>query len=143
MNLGELLTLTPTDFEERIALLLRDIGFRSVERVGRSGDLGVDVRCRDKRGLVVVQCKRHGVGQNVGSSELQSFLGMATHRHHAKHGVFVTTSGYTPSALDAAFGCPITLLDGDGLLDLMEWVSEGNRMMTEPADVLEKFKVQV
>ena len=41
------------------------------------GDLNVDIRARDPGGsTVAVQCKRYGVGHNVGSPEVQTFIGM-------------------------------------------------------------------
>jgi hypothetical protein len=36
--------LSPTDFEHRVAVLLKDLGWEQVERSGGSGDGGVDLR---------------------------------------------------------------------------------------------------
>jgi hypothetical protein len=42
-TLGELLTMTPTQFEQAVADLLHDIGYRDVRWVGAAGDLHVDI----------------------------------------------------------------------------------------------------
>ncbi|MDQ2806831.1 MAG: restriction endonuclease [Chloroflexota bacterium] len=52
--------LTPAQCEEVARLLLEAVGYRDVQRVGGSGDQGVDLRMRDAAGnLCVVQCKRY------------------------------------------------------------------------------------
>jgi len=115
-ELGQLLTLTPSGFESAIADMLADIGYRDVKQVGRAGDLAADIECRDRRGrTVVVQCKRHAPGIKVGSSDVQSFLGMVTIHHRADHGMFVTTSEFTQPAIELARQHNVTLIDGHRL----------------------------
>ena len=115
-TIGELLTLTPTQFEEAIATVLRDRGYRSVQRVGRSGDLCVDITCRDPAGAAVaIQCKRYTPGHKVGSKDIQQFIGMLTVHHRADRGVYVTTSGYTRPARELAARHGIRLIDGQEL----------------------------
>ncbi|MBA2450152.1 MAG: restriction endonuclease [Chloroflexi bacterium] len=53
-TLDGLLQLSPRQFEEAVADLLRKMGYRDVKRVGRAGNLGVDILCRDNRGHTVV-----------------------------------------------------------------------------------------
>ena len=58
--LDQLKALTPAQFEEFSRLLLLAAGYRDVQRVGGSGDQGVDLRMADPAGnLCVVQCKRY------------------------------------------------------------------------------------
>ncbi len=68
---------------------------------------------------MVVQCKRYAPGRNVGSPELQSFIGMMTVHHRADRGMYITTSGYTAPAVALAAGKPLELLDGRRLCDLL------------------------
>lgn len=119
-TLGELLALTPAQFEEAIAQSLRDRGYRNVERCGRAGDLGVDITCRDPSGeRLAVQCKRYGPGSFVGSRDLQLFIGMITTHHVVDRGVYVTTSGFTKPAQALAEQHGIKLIDGRQLTRIL------------------------
>ncbi|MFN2470816.1 MAG: restriction endonuclease [Gaiellaceae bacterium] len=46
-ELNDLLALSPSQFEEAVGAIFRELGFRRVKRVGGSGDLSVDLTCRD------------------------------------------------------------------------------------------------
>ncbi len=109
-----LLALSPADFERAIGELFTALGYERLRRVGGAGDLGIDlIGCDPDGRTVVVQCKRYGLGNRVGSPAIQSFLGMIVH-HGAERGVVVTTSDYTAPAIDLARNAtvPITLIDG-------------------------------
>jgi hypothetical protein len=70
--------LSPRDFEEAVAWLLANQGYEGVEVIGGAGDLGVDIRCYDQGGnLVVVQCKRYAPNKRIGSPVIQHFMAMA------------------------------------------------------------------
>lgn len=112
-TLGELLMLSPQAFEEAVADLLRDLGYRDVKTVGGAGDLAADITCRDSAGQsVVVQCKRYAPGARVGSPNLQTFIGMITVHHRADRGIFVTTSEFSRPAIELAQQHGIRLIDG-------------------------------
>ena len=115
-TLGELLTLTPTQFEQEVATILAHLDYKRIRRVGRSGDLSADLTCQDNKGRsVVVQCKRLGPGHSVGSPAIQSFLGMQQVHHKAERGVFVTTSRFTKPAVDLGKRHNLLLIDGPAL----------------------------
>lgn len=115
-GLGDLLVLTPTEFEWAVGALLVAEGYRDVVRIGGAGDLGVDLTARDSQGkLVVVQCKRYAPGTTVGSPAVQSFIGMATVHHQAQRGLFVTTSTLTTPARALARQHDIEVIDGQEL----------------------------
>ena len=115
-TLGELLALSPSQFEQAVADLLHDIGYRDVHRVGGAGDLHVDIWARDRDGKrIAVQCKRYVPGQRIGSPEIQTFVGMLFRYHDADHGIYVTTSSFTQPASDLARSQRIQLIDGDEL----------------------------
>ena len=113
-TLNDLLQLTPTQFEYAVMELLRVCGYREVRHTGGGGDLAADLTCRtpDGRERVVVQCKRYAPGKSVGSSEVQTFIGMLTVHHRAQVGIFVTTSSYTQPALALAQQHNLRLVDG-------------------------------
>ena len=118
-TLGELLSLTPREFEETVARSLRQWGYRKVVRCGGAGDLGVDITCIDPNGeRIAVQCKRYSPGSSVGSRDIQLFIGMTTTHHRVDRGVFVTTSSFTQPARDLAKRHDIRLIDGHELVRL-------------------------
>jgi len=120
LYLKDMLALSPADFEEAMADLFRDLGYRNVARTGGAGDLAADITCRDRRGRsVIVQCKRYARDNHVGSPVIQQFIGMITVHHKADHGIVVTTSSFTPAAHDLAKTHGVTLYDGIGLADLV------------------------
>lgn len=91
-----------------------------LQRVGGSGDAGIDgIISLDRLGLekVYVQAKRW---QNtVGRPEVQAFHG-ALAGQRATKGVFITTSSFTPHAVDFARSVErIVLVDGQQLAGLM------------------------
>ena len=67
---------------------------------------------------VVIQCKRYTVNP-VGEPDINQFLG-AMNKFQADYGVFITSSRFTTKAREAAReGSPITLIDGDDLVELI------------------------
>ncbi|CAN5803738.1 hypothetical protein BH23ACT12_BH23ACT12_07820 [soil metagenome] len=119
-TLGDLLSLTPPEFEQAVAVILAHSSFRRVRVVGKAADLGVDIACFDRRGRpVVVQCKRHAPGVAVGSGEVQRFLGSITHAG-AERGILVTTSRFSAPAVDLAEQHRIELIDGETLVAMVQ-----------------------
>lgn len=114
-SLGDLLALTPPQFEAAVADLLTRSSYRRAEICGGPADLGADIFCEDRRGrLIVVQCKRHAPGIAVGSGEIQRFMGTVAH-HQADRGLFVTTSRFSKPAAELAEQHNIELMDGEAL----------------------------
>lgn len=131
LKLAQLDGLTPEGFEEFVAELFEAIGF-SVDRVGGTGDEGIDLKV-ERQGLRgVVQCKYHKKGV-VGSPELQKFLG--TIHHSGSHkGFFVTTKTFSLAAERFAADHPIELVDGPRLVELVrEAMGPGAVKEPEPA----------
>jgi restriction system protein len=119
----------PPDFFERLIVnLLLSMGFGGSaadagRALGRSGDDGVDgVIDQDALGLdrIYIQAKRYAVGNNIGSGAIRDFFG-SLDRHKATKGLFVTTSGFSPSAIETAqfLSKRIVLIDGEQLSKLM------------------------
>ncbi|MGD7003726.1 restriction endonuclease [Corynebacterium halotolerans] len=69
---------------------------------------------------IYVQAKRYAEGNNIGSQDIQGFVG-ALHEQAAQKGVFFTTSMFTPSARGCAASVPtgLVLIDGQRLTELM------------------------
>ncbi|MFF0970088.1 restriction endonuclease [Streptomyces sp. NPDC003703] len=103
-------------FEQAVAALCERDGCGSVEVVGGAGDLGADVVGVDPQGRrLIVQCKRYGEDNRVGSQDLQRFGGTCFTVHEADVAAVVTTSGFTAPAVEYAAHCGIVCLDGEAL----------------------------
>ena len=116
----------PEFFEQLVLDVLRAMGYGgsgdgAVERLGRSGDEGVDGVIReDPLGLdlIYVQAKRWQGA--VGRPEVQRFFG-ALHGQRATKGVMITTSSFSREAVAYAEGVTprVILVDGRELAQLM------------------------
>lgn len=121
---AKLMELKPEEFEKFISLLLSRMGLAEVQCTKFSGDGGVDVRGKMAslyNGALAlnlaIQAKRWK--QNVQSPVIQNIRGsLGPH----EVGCVITTSDFSKGAREeAALGdrTPITLINGDGLVDLM------------------------
>lgn len=121
-TIAEVLKLKWEQFEKGVADLLKQRGYRSVQWVGGSGDLGVDITCQDKEGRsVAVQCKKYDPeSRKISSPDIRNFFGgMRSVEYKADIGLFVTTSEFTGDARKFAKRNDITLIDGKKLLNLI------------------------
>ncbi|MFE0875100.1 restriction endonuclease [Streptomyces smyrnaeus] len=108
--------LDPDDFEQAVAGLCARAGCREVEVVGGAGDLGADVTAVTRDGRrIVIQCKRYGETNKVGSQEMQRFGGTCFTVHGADIAAIVTTSDFTAPALEYAHQCGILCVNGQEL----------------------------
>lgn len=69
---------------------------------------------------IYLQAKRYAQGNNIGSGAIRDFFGALSLKRASK-GIFVTTSKFSPSAIDTAanLGSRIVLIDGAQLSKLM------------------------
>jgi restriction system protein len=124
-----LMDLNPYEFEQLVANLFGQMGLDSkLTRSSRDG--GVDCVAYDRRpvigGKVVIQAKRYR--HTVGVSAVRDLFGTMNHEG-ANKGILVTTSGYGPDAFDFAKDKPIELIDGGGLLFLLQEVGVQARIV--------------
>ena len=115
-----LIELNPSEFESFVASLFTQMGFETkLTRSSRDG--GVDAIAYDTRpivgGKVVIQAKRYR--HTVGVSAVRDLYGTMMNEG-ANKGILVATSGYGPDAYDFVKDKPIELIDGGGLLYLLE-----------------------
>jgi hypothetical protein len=106
---GDLLKLTPRQFEEMVLQMYRWRGHRA-QRTGRVGDHGVDIVVHARNGEKwVIQCKRWR--GSVGEPTVRDFYGTMQHEK-ADKGAIITTGTFTSQAHTWARGKPIHLFDG-------------------------------
>ncbi|WP_294749827.1 restriction endonuclease [uncultured Ruminococcus sp.] len=125
--LEAILNLNPYRFEQFSRGLLKRMGFDIdlVKGINKSGDGGIDgfAYCLDEQSLkttrVAIQCKKYR-DNPVGSADINNLRG-AVDTHRADYGIFITTSYYSKDAIESsrAGGTPVTLIDGNKLIDLM------------------------
>jgi restriction system protein len=115
-----LMDLDPFEFENLVNNLFSKIGFEAkLTRSSRDG--GIDVVAFDPRpilgGKVVIQAKRYK--NVVGVSAVRDLYGSMINEGASK-GLLVTTSHYGTDAYNFSKDKPIELIDGGGLLYLLE-----------------------
>lgn len=118
----------PAFFEALVIDVLLAMGYGSrrrdlSRRLGRTGDGGVDgVISQDELGLdqIYLQAKRIKPGTVVPVSEVRDFAGTLD-AHHAAKGVFLTTSHFSPAAVEFCqhVSRRVVLVDGGKFAELM------------------------
>lgn len=118
-----LLDMDPFAFEHLAKRLMEHMGYENVEVTTRSGDGGVDVIADIELGISsvreVVQAKRHS--RTIQRKDLDALRG-SLYRFNAVRGTIISTSNFSKGTREAAFAggaAPITLIDGDKLIDLL------------------------
>lgn len=125
--LERILQNSPAFFEQLVVRLLSSLGYGRpdtlAEVMGKVGDGGIDgIIHQDKLGLdvVYIQAKRYAPDNTVNRPELQAFVGTLA-GVSAHKGVFVTTSRFSPNALEylKTVNARVITIDGRQLVDLM------------------------
>lgn len=119
----ELVLQKNSDFFERLVMdLLVKMGYGEGKVTRRSRDEGIDgIIDEDKLGLekIYIQAKRWQKGNNVGRSDVESFVG-AIDRHRGSKGVFITTSDFTKEAYEhSSTHVNLVKINGRRLSELM------------------------
>lgn len=119
----ELVLQQNSDFFEQLVMdLLVQMGYGEGKVTRRSRDGGIDgIIDEDKLGLekIYIQAKRWQIGNNVGRSEVESFVG-AIDRQKGDKGVFITTSDFTKEALEhSSTHVNLAKINGRKLAELM------------------------
>lgn len=118
------------DFEQLLAEAFLRQGY-DVEHVGRAGpDGGVDLRLRRDNEVVLVQCKQWLVW-NVGVKVVRELYGVVA-AERATRGVLVTSGGFSNDAESFARTVPVTLIDGNELVRMIDDVRASKHRMESP-----------
>ncbi|MEM7747204.1 MAG: restriction endonuclease [Pseudomonadota bacterium] len=136
---GRLMGLEPYAFEHFIKELLEAMDYENVEVTRQSGDKGIDVVANYQFGITeiteVVQVKR--TESTIGRRVIDELRGALPY-HQAIRGTIITLGPFARGVEDSALfpgAAPITLIDGDRLLELVVKHQIGVRR--KPVDLLE------
>lgn len=119
-------SVDPLEFERLVLKVLARMGYGkdgSLDTTKASHDEGIDgIISEDPLGLdrIYMQAKRFQNGSNVGIKDVMAFIG-ALATHQGDRGVFITSSGFTSDAIQAAnkTNARVELIDGKRLAKLM------------------------
>lgn len=132
--------MPPYQFEHLIGDLMEAMGYEDVTVTKQSGDKGVDVVATVQVGITnvseVVQVKRQGK-TSIHRQIVDQLRGSLPY-HHAIRGTLITLGKISKGATEAALfpgAAPITLIDGERLLDLL--IEHGIGIKKRPVELWE------
>ena len=117
-KLDYLVTITPEEFEDYIALLFSKLGYK-VEQTPYVNDGGKDAIALKDGKKYLIECKRYGINKTIGRPQLQKFFA-AMIEEKAVKGFFVNTGQYTKTAYEYAANNNIELINGEELVKLVQ-----------------------
>ncbi len=124
LTLEQLYELDPTSFEQYTAYLFRQKGYRVTLR-GQKGDLGVDLELTQPGGKrAIVQCKRYH--NKIEPKIVRELYGTLVHEQVA-HAFLVTTAEISDAAREWAKFKPMTLIDGQTLVQIAAALAADDR----------------
>lgn len=109
-------SLSPEEFEQYVGILFQKQGYQ-VQHVGKTGDLGIDLRMSKNGTEAIVQCKRYNADNKIDVTLVREFRGVMA-RENINLGFIVTTTQFTTNAeqeAQAMQDVTIKLVDGDKL----------------------------
>ena len=113
--------MDPYDFEHFVADLWERIGWKTTVSTA-SADKGVDITARKSQPyeqLLLIQAKRYGPNTTVGSPDVQQYASLRHQFENVDKVLIVTTNGYSRQAREIAEDLNVKLIDGDGLVELI------------------------
>jgi restriction system protein len=124
--LDSVMSCSPAFFERLVVELLVEMGYGGSQKdaaraVGQTGDSGVDgIIDEDRLGLDTIYIQAKKWKDSVGRPEIQKFVGALAGKR-AKRGIFITTSVFTPDAMEyvSEIDTKVILIDGKKLADFM------------------------
>jgi restriction system protein len=124
--LERLKSCPPNFFERLVVEVLVKMGYGGTrqdagERIGRSGDGGIDgIIKEDRLGLDIIYIQAKRWEGTVGRPEIQKFVGALADRH-AKKGLVITTSDFSQDAKEyvSRIDTKVVLIDGEMLAQFM------------------------
>ena len=114
--------MDPYEFEHFVADLWKRMGWETTVSTA-SADRGVDITARKSspyEQLLLIQAKRYGPNTTVGSPDIQQYASLRHQFENVDKVLIVTTNGYSRQAREIAEDLNVKLIDGDGLVELID-----------------------
>ena len=111
------------DFEEYVANLYKELGYKLIEITKKSGDQGADIVLQKDNKKYVIQTKFYS--SPVGNKAVQEIVA-SLKLYKAQYGMVVTNNTFTNSAIELANANNIQLIDGDELNSIKKKILEDN-----------------
>ena len=114
--------MDPYEFEHFVADLWARMGWETTVSTA-SADKGVDITARKSSPydqLLLIQAKRYGPNTTVGSPDVQQYASLRHQFENVDKVLIVTTNGYSRQAREIAEDLNVKLIDGDGLVELID-----------------------
>lgn len=126
-NPSEVRNITPRQFEEFIADLLSELGFKNVILTPRSGDGGKDIIASHSiQGIPLTfyfECKKYAEDNKIQLDTMRSLLGTVAHdSRKVNKGILVTTSTFTKGCKE--FILAESRVDGKDYDGILGWIDE-------------------
>jgi len=113
--------MDPYEFEHFVAELWERMGWETTVSTA-SADKGIDITARKSipyDQLLLIQAKRYGPNTTVGSPDVQQYASLRQQFDSVDKVLIVTTNGYSRQARETAADLNVKLIDGDGLVALI------------------------
>jgi len=124
--LSKLQEMDDYEFEHLIANLWEEMGYQT-EVSQQSQDKGVDVRAINQQGEKhLIQAKRHGPGSKVSQPKIQQYGSLYRQENNVDKVYVVTTNEFTPQAKEIADKIGVKLVNGKGLIGLINRSASNN-----------------
>lgn len=108
----------PFEFEEFVAGLYQKNGYTAI-CTPKTNDGGYDIELEKNAERAIVECKCYAQHIRIGRPAIQKLVG-ANQTEKAERMIFVTTSDYSQEAKDFAINAGVELINGEGVLRLIE-----------------------
>lgn len=129
-NSSIIASLTPNQFEDYVAQLLKKLGFKNVKQTPYTNDGGKDIICSKNTITYYVECKHYKMDNKVSRPQLQKLFA-AMKENGVNDGIFITTSTFTAEAKEYGKKNHIRTIDGNYLLSIVSELSRNEKYPEE------------
>lgn len=134
--------ITPDEFEDLTVALMEAMGYEDVERIGGTGDEGVDVKGVLQSKLVSIDMYvqvKHYTNRRVPKSDVKKLHGAIPRDGRGGQGAIITTSEFRKAAVEAAEDSKfpyVALINGHRLVELLmeHWNEDSLAVSPDPDD---------
>lgn len=90
---------SPRQFEEYIASILPNMGYKNIKLTSLTADSGYDISATKDNKKILFECKKYSENNKVGSRDVRIFAD-ACRRMNADKGIFITTGYFTSTVAE-------------------------------------------